>query len=413
MESDLYLSEPFISTWITHFNKGAPSISFDFFGPVSFIKHNLLPLYWNTGKTNTKGISYTPSLPKSNEHKGKVFLIYDVHKGVELKKDFKKYRIKRLDSEQYRGYLCELSRHSSLENYMCHAISKKSRYKFRLYRRKLELSFNIHYKMYYGDITENEYEFIFDCFKKLLEKRFLNKRVRNNNLNPKEWSFYKKVTFPMILKKQAALFVVYDEKKPIAITLLNFSKNTAIDVIRTFDIDYAKFRLGTTSLMGQLQWCIAQGFKTLDFSKGHFGYKQRWSTKSYNFEYHIYYDSNSFLASILAHTLYALFNVKQFLRKNNFSEIFHKVAFRMHNRNISKHNETNYYFNESPKKYRQESLLAINLEDNGNPEHRSLFYDFLYRYSERKADAMPYRIMEKPGLFLIKGKKSTVEVVLT
>ena len=151
-----------------------------------------------------------------------------------------------------------------------------------------------------------------------------------------EWEFYKEVTLPMILNKQAALFVVYDKDMPIAITLLNFSNNTMIDVIRTFDIDYSKFRLGTVSIMKQLEWCIENNFKALDFSKGYFEYKKRWANKPYWFEYHIYYDKKSFLAKTLALLYKNFFTFKLFLRKKHITNYIHELNFFLNKKSYAK-----------------------------------------------------------------------------
>ena len=51
-------------------------------------------------------------------------------------------------------------------------ISKKSRYKFKTYAKKIDSSVNIYHKVYYGHIDDETYEFVFDYFRTLLRKRF-------------------------------------------------------------------------------------------------------------------------------------------------------------------------------------------------------------------------------------------------
>ena len=75
--------------------------------------------------------------------------------------------------------------------------------------------------MHIGDISKSEYDFIFSEFRRLLEKRFTDKQVSNNNLNEKEWNFYYDVAYPLIVEKKAALFVVYDNDKPIGLSLIH------------------------------------------------------------------------------------------------------------------------------------------------------------------------------------------------
>ena len=69
----------------------------------------------------------------------------------------------------------------------------------------------------------------------------------------------------MIRNKEAALFVIYNQDKPIAINLVNFSDTTMLDVIRVFDIDYARYRLGVVGIMKQIEWCIENNFKAFLF----------------------------------------------------------------------------------------------------------------------------------------------------
>ncbi|MCL6294991.1 GNAT family N-acetyltransferase [Jejuia spongiicola] len=321
-----YLQNTFKSIWLNHFNNENPALEFSFVDRLTFVKHKRLPVYYNTGGTNTKGINYKLSNRFLNDYKGKVFIIFDVH-GVNNENYTKSSKMGCYKIEQYPGYICDLSNYQSLKHYMANVISRKSRYKFNSYKRNLESKYKIHYKMYLNDITPELYESIFSDFQRLLKKRFLDKKTVNNNLNPDEWTFYKEVTLPMMLNKEAGLFVVYDKDKPIAITLLNFSTSTMFDVIRTFDIDYAKYRLGSVSIMGQIDWCLKNNIKILDFSKGYFEYKKRWGNKPYWFEYHIYYDKESIKAKALAFLYKNFFALKLYLRKKHLTNFIHEINF--------------------------------------------------------------------------------------
>jgi hypothetical protein len=329
MKNNPYLKTTFKTTWLNHFNNGKEDLGFSFIDTLTFIKHNKRPVYFNTGTTNTKGITYKLSNTILNDILNNVFIIYDVpdfnnnKNGSNNKLGF--YKIK-----QYPGYICDLKSYNSLKEYMAKVISRKSRYKFNSYKRKLETAHNIHYKMYIDDITTETYKVIFLHFNRLLKKRFLNKRIVNNNLNPDEWDFYKDVTLPMMQNKEAGLFVVYDNEKPIAISLLNFSNNKMLDVIRVFDIDYSKFRLGSVSIMKQIEWCFENNFDELDFSKGYFEYKKRWANKPYWFNYHIYFDENSFKAKKTAKFYKSFFAFKLYLREKHLTNFIHQISFLLH-----------------------------------------------------------------------------------
>ena len=127
------------------------------------------------------------------------------------------------------------------------------------------MCFDIKYKMFWGDISKEEYDYVFNHFKQLLTKRFLDKQTVNNNLNSDEWDFYYDVAYPMILEKKASLFVIYHDAKPIGVTLNYLSEEILFDAITVFDIDYAKFHLGSINIMKLIEWCLERNFMALDF----------------------------------------------------------------------------------------------------------------------------------------------------
>lgn len=325
MTKNPYKLDTYKQVWLKHFNSGRKDINFSFVDLLTFVKHHILPVYKNTGIANTKGMCYQLTNTVLNDCNHKVFIIYDVYDFIDLNKmdnRLGQYKIK-----QYPGYLCDFKKHTSLEEYMAKVLSSKSRYKFNSYKRKLESLQNINYKMFLDDITPDTYNNLFANFERLLKKRFFNKKTVNNNLKLDEWAFYKEVTFLMMLKKQAGLFVVYKNTQPIAITLVNFSDKKMLDVIRTFDITYSKFRLGTISTMKQIEWCFEHNLEELDFSKGYFEYKARWSNNPYWFEFHIYYDKTSLKARVLAWFYKTYFEFKYCLRKNHLTNLIHQIHF--------------------------------------------------------------------------------------
>lgn len=322
-----FLSPTYSTKWLQHFHPGKSIYRFISFPDLSFIKTSLLPIYKNVCGLNTKTVDYeyTPSVNK--EYKGKIFIVFDVPSHSPGFKDHTSTSLKILKSKQYPGFLCDLSAYKNLEDYMLHIISSKSRSKFRFYRRKLEKTYGITYKMFDETTTEEEYNQLFIKFEELLHKRFLDKKTINANLNKDVWDFYHDVTYPMMLEKKASIFVTFNQNDPIAITLLYLNNNITYDTIRVFDIDYAKYRLGTVSIMALLDWCFKHNIQILDFSKGYFEYKERWTNKSYHFDYHIVYDSSSHILKIIAYFIYVFYNLKQQLREKNVNQFYHHLIF--------------------------------------------------------------------------------------
>jgi len=288
----------------------------------------MLPLFINVGKNITKGISYDVDGDKtSNDFKKKVVLIYDVPQYIKTNNEFSDKKIKQLKARQYPGYLTNLSNYKDFNTYLASKFSKKSRYKFVSYKRNLENSFEISYKNLHGEISKQEYETVFKSFHNLLTKRFDEKLESNNNLDPAEWEFYKEVVFPLIIEKKASLFVVYNAKTPIAISLNYLSENTLIFAMTVFDTDFSQYNLGTVHLMELYKCCFEQKLETLDLSKGFYDYKTRWGDREYFFENHIIFDPNSLFCVVIAHTIANYFRLKQYLRDQKLNEKLHKLTY--------------------------------------------------------------------------------------
>tara|TARA_R110002012_G_scaffold283304_2_gene473601 strand:+ start:50275 stop:51528 length:1254 start_codon:yes stop_codon:yes gene_type:complete len=407
-----FVSSTFKATWRRHFSKEKKEVVFPSIPKLSFIKYPKLPLYRNVGGKNTKGISY--SIAKGQKHplNGSVLLCYDIHSHFQgplpiLEKPLKLKRI-----EQYPGFLCALEGYNTVHDYMQKNLSKKSKYRFNLYQRKLEHSFAIRYAVYSGEITKAQYDFLFDTFYLLLRKRFDDKKETNNNLHPDEWNFYYELTFPMILEKKAALFVTYDQEKPIAISLLFFADNVAIDIMRVFDIDYSSFRLGMTSIIKQLEWCIAQHFKFFDFSKGDYEYKNRWATKSYTFEYHLLYDSSSLKASLLAKGISFYFTAKQYLRDLELHTRFHQLTHRMKKRDLRTKNQRKIQFQAVPSTFEPDNYAEIPLASLEAIDLKKTLFDFLNQKSEKLSDLQLFQSPTEANGYIIKGKKNMARFII-
>jgi hypothetical protein len=323
-----FLSPTYTSTWLQHFQSGKKRVSLELITDVDFIKHPYLPYYINVGATHTKGVEFAICNSKADSLKDKTILLYDVpshcHPGKNNIKALGHFHI-----PQYMGYLCNLEQYSTIEGYMNHVLSKKTIRKFRSYSRKLDSDYKIEYK-YYGKETEaDRLKDLFELFRSLLEKRFEQKKKSNNNLSGKEWAFHSRVSIQLIREGKAGLFVMEADNRPITMSLMYFSHHTAIDVMRVFDIDFAKYRPGSISILNQLDWCLKNGYSVLDFSKGHFEYKRRWCNTYYYFEYHIYFDRKSIRASTLAIILYCYYHMKRILREMRLDILWQKLNYRL------------------------------------------------------------------------------------
>lgn len=93
---------------------------------------------------------------------------------------------------EFSGFLANLEGFSNIEDYMKHQFRSKNRSRMRGYLRRLETCFDIHYKIYYGAITKEEFKFLWDRCKQMIETRFLQKG--DIHQATKEWDFYETTT---------------------------------------------------------------------------------------------------------------------------------------------------------------------------------------------------------------------------
>lgn len=408
-----FTSETFVSKWVKHFYAGHSPITFNFINGLSFFKVNTLNLYINTGRNLTKGISYSLTIPDKINLNKSVILIYDVPAYFELDVENVPEKVTFHKIKQYPGYLVELYKYKDLNDYFQKTFSKKTNDKLKRYQRRLELCFDIKYKMFYGDISKEEYDFIFDCFKKLLQKRFTDKQATNNNLNSEEWEFYHDVAFPMILEKKMSLFVVYENSNPIAVTLNYFSENTLFHAITTFDIDYSKFHLGKIAMANLFSWCFEQKLKYFDFSKGHFDYKTHWMTKSYDFEYHLYYDKTSIKSKLIGFIIKNLLELKQYLREKELNKKLHDLTYRFQKHDHEIKTSSSFVISELNKDYKDFELLEIDMSHKDLMTLKRIVNEFLFLNSESLYNLKIMKVLNMQSTYIFKGKKTSKKIVIS
>ena len=395
-----FCSRVFYSIWSKHFNKADNCYTLEGIRKVQFYKTRVPGVLANMGRTHTKGVYYemdSDALQKGSH----IALIYDVPAYFECSVDnsTSRHSIKR--AIQYPGYYIALKNFKDLNDYLQKKFSKSSRYKLKKFKKRLEHSFDINLKMFFGKVEKEKYDKLFNSFRELLEKRFTEKQEYNNNLDEKEWSFYKEVAYPLLLEKKAGLFVVFNGDQPIAITLNYFSSEIIFDAITVFDIDYFKFNLGFLNIMYLFEWGLSNDYKILDFSKGYFDYKERWSTHKYDFEYHIIYNSSSLISMVMANVLNGYFKLKQYLRTKNINKIFNNVRHQLQSSETSEilpNSNTTFTFEEF-----DEQAYSLREIDKNDPQLIKVLFEFLYLYQEMYKNVTIYRVLEDKTKLVLKG----------
>lgn len=406
-----FISKIYVDKWGEHFNNTKRTHTFGIIRELSFVKNIFLPVYINVGKNLTKGISYTISYAEKIEIKNKVFLIYDVPDYLDNLSEKTKKRIGRIKVDQYPGFLVDVHKYIDIDSFKKSRFGKNSLYKIRKYQKKIESCFDIRYHMYFGDISKKEYDFIFKTFKDLLERRFDNKQIRNNNLDKREWEFYYDLMYDLILDKKASIYVIYDRDKPIAGSFNYHTDEVAIGAIMAFDIDYSKFYPGFTIINKLIEWSIKNKLKYFDFSKGDFSYKRQWSDRKYSFRYHIVYDKNALMATVIAYVMSSYFKLKKYLRAKKINELFNKLIYRLNGSRI--YETVSYRVVDDLQEINHKDLYKVNDKNETFAFLRKAVYDFLYAKSEHITNIEVYQILSKKDFYLIKGKSGSQVIQLS
>ncbi|MCK7591039.1 GNAT family N-acetyltransferase [Subsaxibacter sp. CAU 1640] len=405
-----FTSKLFVEIWSKHFNNSRKEFKFGFINHVSFYKTKFFPLYINIGKNLTKGIYYTLDYQKEGFRK-KAFLIYDVPDffGVESF-DNTKSALKRNEIFQYQGFLLNFKGFPTAQDYINSRISSKNRRGLRSRQERLEKCFDISYRFYTDDISKEEFDVVFRQFHELLSDRFSGKKVNYHHLRPDKWAFHNEFSYEMMKENRASLFVIYNKDLPIAVTLNIHSDDIVFVSITVFDPDYYKFNIGKTTIVKIIEWCYENDMKIADFSKGDFDFKHEWCNITYDFDYHLLYDSKSFRASTIALAVRWLFETKRYLRDKNVNVFYRKLLYKL-KKDENGHPEAKYRINDLQSFEVSSNYERISLQDNKYQHLKVIVYSFLFLNSESFGDISIYKRKSSKKEYVIKGTEKAQSVI--
>lgn len=104
----------------------------------------------------------------NSESKVDVLIIEDLRRYLKIGRTKKPKYIKSFLVKHYLEFLIDFNGVKDLSDYLNQRFGKSSRYKLRSEQRELEYCFNISYKMYFGEMSQEADDFIFEEFYKLL-----------------------------------------------------------------------------------------------------------------------------------------------------------------------------------------------------------------------------------------------------
>lgn len=341
-----------------------------------------------------------------------IYKIHDFPSYLKGEINNKNWKVKIVNT--YKGSLILLKNYKDTNDYLSKKFKTPKR--FRIYKSKLETCFKIEYKTFFGEISKKEYIYHFNYFRYLLEQRFLEKNVENYDLS--RWDIYEEITYDLINNKQAVLFVIYDDQKPISFYLNLLKGHTIFGYIKTYDIDYSKFSVGFISFMQQLQWCFDNNIEVYDLLKGNYPYKNKLIDSNYYYQKHILYN-DTYTLTIIAANLMAIkiklfYALVRLLKKIHVDAIYHKFNnYKYRNRIYSKTLKYQKALTivDDYKIPSNAKMKALELHDKSSKFIKRSVYTFMYHNNESINSIKLYQLENEANSFIIKGKKQTQKII--
>ncbi len=326
MINNPFLSKIFSTIWLKHFNNGKAAKTFNFIKNVGFIENKYFSLFTNVGKNITNGMYYTlGDINEQFDYKNKVFLIHDVPEYFKVNTYTGNSKLKIKKVNQYKGLAAELSEFKTFDEFFNNQFRSKRRNYIKKKKQQLEICFNIEYTFLYGEISKEEFQINMLAYQKLFELRFGEKGIATSSLS--NWDYYYDLLYNMILDKKANLFIIKADGQPICGSFNFLSEEILFFSSQSFDNKYFRFGLGHIMISELGKWCFENNISVIDFSKGDFEYKKRWTNLEYYFQIHVLYDSGSLISTLLSTYISNYFKFKQYLRKRKINVLFSNVLF--------------------------------------------------------------------------------------
>ncbi|MEP3836533.1 MAG: GNAT family N-acetyltransferase [Algibacter sp.] len=226
-----------------------------------------------------------------------------------------------------KGYAIDVGKFENVQTFLQEHMSRRTRKSIRQSIRGLETSCKVSYRMYGNDISQDEYNVLFDELRVMLDKRFEQKNEADEKLS--QWPEIKLGFYTALKSKKAAMFVIYNSNIPIGISLNYLANNILFCWISSYNTDYAKFSLGYINLYKVVEWGLENNYKLIEWGYGDHDYKNKWSDIIYNFEHHILYKKKSFKGVVLGKVECSKVYIKEFLKRSGMVDFMKKLKSKL------------------------------------------------------------------------------------
>ena len=394
------------TAWLKYFGGNTNTYSFKSIKGTRFISHAFMPYYINVGSNTTNGMVYEIDA-STPDYKNKAFMIYDVPSYYNLDYDVtQKLKVKKI--KQLSGFATDLRGFDSIESLIKATFSSGSRKRFKRCFKRLEASCAITYKTVYQSLDSVDYQLLMKQFKALIIKRYDELGIDVNLIDM--WPFFTELVETMIIEKKAALFIIYSYNKPISMSLVFLNKNTLFNAVKAFDSDYYRFNIGHLDITKIMEWSFNNAIEFVDFSKGEYEYKTRWTNIKYHYDCHIIYDRSSLKASVMAIFLARLMAFKQFLRTKNVNVMYSKFKFMFKNKGKTIQDRLEAKIEEITEIVQPIPNSAIDIEQKNYMHIKRIILDRLYNTPEPLANIKVYRLENKNESFYVQGEKNNYKI---
>ncbi|UKM63940.2 GNAT family N-acetyltransferase [Flavobacteriaceae bacterium GSB9] len=284
--------------------------------------------------------------------------------------------INKVPQKKITGYAIDIKDTNNIENFLAQEYSKSFRSNIRRLKKRLETCFTISYRMFFGSISQNDYNDYMNELHRMLTIRFGQRNENNDILN--NWDFYFNTTFELVNSKKASIFVIYENNIPIYICINHHFNNILFVSIPSYDIDYSKFALGNISIYKLLEWAIDHNYSMIDMAYGTLEYKRRWSNLIYDFEHHILFDKNQWKQRIFSALEIKKIQLKNILKHYNIDDIVKKIKSRRRRQNSPDITHQVYYNIEELHNFSTDNISVVDIYKSHQPGLKQMVFEFLY-----------------------------------
>lgn len=299
------------------------------------------------------------------------------------------------------GYSVLLNTTDSIETFMQQQFNSKKRNIYTRYINRLEACFDIKYKTYHGEISKENYNSIMLSLYNMIVSRFKERNELHKNLY--EWEYLLENTYDDIINKNASLFVIYNENKPIEVSLNYHFDKVLFSYISSYDIDYSKFGLGHVEIYKQIEWCTNNDYILFEMGVGGMDYKRRWSNNIYRYNHYVVYKKASFQLKFLIIKI----QLKEYLKSKGLNEIYSKLST-LFSKQVKSSNLKHFEI-EKNVDLDKNNYEEINYSDKPYSFLKRYIYDIIYNTTDNYKKLKVYKHKTEKS-FLIQGENSCQKI---